>query len=106
MPSRSRPHPVLLFAVAGAALLLGVGAVLPVWFVPHSPLRPSPTPPGLFMCHAPRGTLWEAVVGEVECVHDFPDHADFVGGPWSENVGLISLLLTAGAATGLLCWWI
>src|SRR5262245_778712 len=100
MTTRLRLHPVLLFAVVGGALLLGVGAALPVWFVPHSPLRASPTPPDLFICHAPRGTLGEAVVGEAVFVHDFPDHADFVGGPSGENVGLALLLPAAGAGAG------
>src|SRR5262245_27992761 len=104
MAPRPRLHPAVVFAAIGAALSLGVGAALPVWFVPHSPLRPSPTPPDLFICDAPGGTLWEAVVGEAVCVHDFPDHADFVEGPWGENVGLALLLPAAGAGVGLVCW--
>jgi hypothetical protein len=92
MAYRPRLHPALVFAVLGAALFLGVGAALPLWWVPLQHLRRHPEDNRYW------GTLWEAVAGAATTLREFPQ-------PWQgENVVVALVLLAAGAAAGLVCW--
>jgi hypothetical protein len=96
MATRLRLHPMLLGAAVGAALFLGVGAALPLWWVPLRPHHFS----GMFHAVDTRqwGTLWEAVAGASTSLLEFPPPGQ------GENVVVALVLLGVGAAAGLFCW--
>ncbi len=102
MTFRPMRYTAVLFAVAGAALALGVGAALPVWRVPpQTPPQPefSGGEAGLAVIEMhpqfQSGTLLEAVCGELS--------QPYILEPMSQVLLSVLALLVVGAGSGLLC---
>src|SRR4051794_26590533 len=91
--SRPKADRALLWAVAGAALFLGVGAALPVWRVPPR-YPPSGVGPG------DRGPLWRSVG---YCLGEDPLREVLDATPSAVRMlRFAGWLLAAGATAGLL----
>jgi len=105
MAPRPRPHPAVVLAAVGAALSLGVGAMLPYWVVIDGCGWGGSTV-GDFgrVCYISSGTLWQAAVGVTSYVKECGEVPPWQW--WLHNGGVAAGLLAAGAVAGLVSWFL
>ncbi len=90
----------LLCCVSSAALFLGVGSALPLWWVPCKRAYYGTRFAWEGGCGIRAGTLWESIAGTVGLSHSYNQGWQF------ENLVVGLGFLAAGAVAGLLCYWV